>query len=669
MNNKLNDLFNGTDDNMVEEISKEFPALSDAEKERLFAMSEKKYNSDNIQETDLASHSDEVKGVEIYRRPVWKRCAAFAAALAVVGGGIFGGYKLRGKFSHNDHDKVMSEITSEEESTTAESTEAVSEESTEAAETPTEAQTDADVNTTAEHLYERFIELESIVRNDVTSTNDPDDVITWETLRFFRLDDSRFSDLDEMRAYFLSTVTEDYFESQYGKSFGTEFTGAEDDYPDGHFVMHDGAIYCDTEQIAGYFGEWTDEPISVYMPDGNSYELQRYYIGLDGQKHSLTLTAVAGEDGALRISEANDILVNEDGTENTDLRTAYLVTERFLDAYNLVFACTMNVDETDVITKTYSGIDGDEEYRYYRSIDDRYTSIEDLDNYINSAMTDNMYSFYGVDAALHGDRPRFIEENGNLYCLVDDMYGSGYYPSTGNGIGAVRMGDDMLSAGEWVETGNSVSGYADFILKMDESGEWRVDNFYIEASDNVAGSLLENYLTYNSKFIDYARNNKRAIRSDKDKAIEYHVSDAEDSYDVTYYPAVNSEYTDIDAIKADIYTFAEEGCISDMFPDLIGSDMTAYESGATVDKDLLGHYIMHSGVLYTDILTSQYQQMALTPTDIEISDSTAGSFKAKAVVIVSEETANTDSSMKDIEITCTRDPEGWKISSFEISEY
>ena len=41
---KRNDIFDDIDDETVEKLSNEFPVLTDEEKDRIFAMSERKYN-------------------------------------------------------------------------------------------------------------------------------------------------------------------------------------------------------------------------------------------------------------------------------------------------------------------------------------------------------------------------------------------------------------------------------------------------------------------------------------------------------------------------------------------------------------------------------------------------------------------------------------------------
>lgn len=83
----------GADDETAARLS--HGAMTDEEKERIFAMSKKKLND---MDRNFVSAGDQVSGVERDTRPAWRRYAGIAAAL-VVGVGALGGsglYLLRG---------------------------------------------------------------------------------------------------------------------------------------------------------------------------------------------------------------------------------------------------------------------------------------------------------------------------------------------------------------------------------------------------------------------------------------------------------------------------------------------------------------------------------------------------------------------------------------------
>lgn len=97
------DIFRNTDDMTVEMIAGSYPVLTDEEKERMFAMSERKFNikerkypqgyTNDTAITD-EEDEDEVNGVEEYDRPLWLKFISTAAALMLIGGGLAVGRNL-----------------------------------------------------------------------------------------------------------------------------------------------------------------------------------------------------------------------------------------------------------------------------------------------------------------------------------------------------------------------------------------------------------------------------------------------------------------------------------------------------------------------------------------------------------------------------------------------
>ena len=64
------DLFENTDNMTIDSLAQDFPVLTDEEKERIYAMSERKYNNDTDMNTDEKfDRKIEVTGVERYKRP------------------------------------------------------------------------------------------------------------------------------------------------------------------------------------------------------------------------------------------------------------------------------------------------------------------------------------------------------------------------------------------------------------------------------------------------------------------------------------------------------------------------------------------------------------------------------------------------------------------------
>lgn len=91
------DVLENNSQDVIDRIAEEFPPQDEKEKEMVFKMSEKKFN-DIISEADDDSNKS-VSGVEVYRRPVWKKILNVAAAAAVLISGSAGGIKAMKYFS------------------------------------------------------------------------------------------------------------------------------------------------------------------------------------------------------------------------------------------------------------------------------------------------------------------------------------------------------------------------------------------------------------------------------------------------------------------------------------------------------------------------------------------------------------------------------------------
>ena len=103
----IEEIFDNADEVTTDRISEKYPALSDSEKDRLFAMSKRKYNINNNNEY---KNVNEVSGVERYSRPKWHKAVSVAAAAVLAVGGIGGGMAL---ISRNGQVTVSSSQVSE----------------------------------------------------------------------------------------------------------------------------------------------------------------------------------------------------------------------------------------------------------------------------------------------------------------------------------------------------------------------------------------------------------------------------------------------------------------------------------------------------------------------------------------------------------------------------
>ena len=83
------DILENADTKTIETLSESYKALSDSDVSRLFARSEKLFKN-RAAESD-GEYSSTVSGVEVYRRPVWKKLLAAAASLVLIGSAVTGG--------------------------------------------------------------------------------------------------------------------------------------------------------------------------------------------------------------------------------------------------------------------------------------------------------------------------------------------------------------------------------------------------------------------------------------------------------------------------------------------------------------------------------------------------------------------------------------------------
>lgn len=94
MKNNINELLKNADDDTLNTLAERYPAAGNKEREKIYSMIVKKNDS-----TDNSKHSEVVCGVDIYRRPKWRRTAAVAASLAAAVFGISGTFYTLSQFS------------------------------------------------------------------------------------------------------------------------------------------------------------------------------------------------------------------------------------------------------------------------------------------------------------------------------------------------------------------------------------------------------------------------------------------------------------------------------------------------------------------------------------------------------------------------------------------
>ena len=328
--NKKDELFNGSDIDLetADRIAKEFPSLSDKDRERMFDMTMKKMNmTDNAIEENNSVH-----GVEKYARPKWIKFAGMAASITMIVGGIGGGAFLL----HNM--KVAAPDTSSEVevvSTTAETTTAAAEENSL---TPEE---EAAHKLTDDYWdYECFFDVCSRTRFDpegaeVLTFNCTMQYIEMSTdveLTYYKSDDDRLQNktMDGLMELYNTYYSKDYdpfysVNAEYTNNrelFGPSFT--KDTLPaDGKldraytYIMYEGMLYqmaFNTDYVMD--NHWSDDQVEISDVTDSSFTLKR--------KFNNTPNAMNGEiHGEVTFKIVFDDDVNDWRIQQKDVESEY----------------------------------------------------------------------------------------------------------------------------------------------------------------------------------------------------------------------------------------------------------------------------------------------------------------------------------------------------------
>ena len=297
---RTDDVFNDIDNNTAERLSKEYPVLKDEQKERLYAMSKRKFDIKND------NSSIDVSGVEKYRRPKWYKGVSIAAAAVLLTGGIGGSMYYISRSGWRASTQL--------EGTLAETTEALTNEQTEAEE--------ADAEVIAKGLIDDCMDFMGVI-NGGSLEVDKSDVVTKTSEQisggefsrdYYRVTDPKyptFADI-EKRCY-------EIFDAECGQMILKECIGEKDDN------MSD-PLFCVTED--GYYHESNHHDDDTNIFSSNEYEMNEYTD--DGG--NITATVIVRND-------------------NTTLKTIFTIvnTEDGLRIGNIWI--TPIFDETEVSTE------------------------------------------------------------------------------------------------------------------------------------------------------------------------------------------------------------------------------------------------------------------------------------------------------------------------------
>lgn len=279
---RKDDLFKGLDDMDIDMIAQEFPVLTDDEKEKIFAMSERKYSLGDNTDNDYSDTDDVVvSGVEQYKRPSWYKYASAAAALVIAIGGISGSVLLmkRGK-TIQPNNKDLSTGTTEEKTTFQTSSDERTEAPTETtivsaviSETTAEVTEQTTVETTTEAQTEPEEEFEAIALDLTDKFADLVNKLNRNV---------QYDPYDTLDFYILGS---DYYSRNPSKTYYYRVTEPDFDSPDNYIDAFKEIcteelferLYSDDE--AENKTDQSDRAIDISLSKTFKADLSRYYNG------------------------------------------------------------------------------------------------------------------------------------------------------------------------------------------------------------------------------------------------------------------------------------------------------------------------------------------------------------------------------------------------------
>ena len=252
---RTGDIFSNIDEKTAERLSAEYPFPDDERKARLYAMSKRKFDMNEMPETG----NNEVSGVEKYNRPRWYKGASIAAAAVLLVAGIGTSTVLISRNGKGPAAQV-SEVTSAQ---VAENTsKAVTEAPTEAAVDPEAITRELMDKATSLFKGTAFIELDETDYIENTDFAHP--------MRFYKVTDKRFSSWEAV----VNEYSAVYDEKTTNQLLGNAHCYGEDNITANTiYLTTDNVFYTQDRGIKGSECVWPEEDKSSLeaelTPDGN----------------------------------------------------------------------------------------------------------------------------------------------------------------------------------------------------------------------------------------------------------------------------------------------------------------------------------------------------------------------------------------------------------------
>ncbi len=452
-------LFENPDDELLEHIAEDFPVLTSEEKDRLFAMSERKFNINHTENPEGLNADnetgDQVSGVDNYNTIVWRKYISTAAAIVLLAGGIGGSIAIGRHMQNNKPQDNISTRTIE--TTTAETTVTLTTSSsattslttstTSTSTTTTAATTSATkkasednqnihYNAIAESMvqkYRRSIDVWKFPGLKTDPDNQKDFQLNDKTLSYIKVNDTEFSSPEEIKKFLYSVFLPEQAEDRFNRCYGGDLTekinnnsASIDDLK--MYITYEGALYS----AIGGSGHPYGDTVSITAESVSDKEILAHwsYEELDHTGEMTIHIVWVDEYNDWRIDDAVSGSQYFGTPDDNELEnSAAELFSGFADVYNAMNAIDVGYDESDTISfelvNWYNGLDHGTSpiiIKYSRVADERFNSESELREYINTKfMPWNSFavigdiSKYPVNSTLDG------EIDINTYPVQDDF--------------------------------------------------------------------------------------------------------------------------------------------------------------------------------------------------------------------------------------------------------
>ena len=409
----IDELFNCSEGEMPEQL----PLLTAEERNRLYKMSERKFNKDTDKKFVAG---DSVSSVERYSRPVWKRRLASVAAAGVLLAGSGGlAYYIRNGSLDGFNDSTAVDMMS-----------------------PSSEQ---DYEEIARYLLDGYAEFRTRLEYP---QGDPSTIVTLrvgdEEIKIARYADSNFNSIDDFRALGAKYMTEEYLNDNFdlsdaidrssfveGESYSPYDFYAED--ANARFFLYNGELYtyyndynfdvknhltCDTFDIT----EMNEDSFTVKV-EFNSEVMLFDPTADDFVKETNVIPyvfeVIRSNDGEWRIASTkiDDEKVNVQHNEPklAVSETCKSFSDRYIQLEEYIFERPASEDDT---LNFYVEIGGTDFEKHYDRIVDDYTKEDNV--FWNAHSIDEIKQLSGMDEA-------FFEKmyGENSFYKLDDSYNNG----------------------------------------------------------------------------------------------------------------------------------------------------------------------------------------------------------------------------------------------------